>query len=1032
MDLYNFLPKYPNIINKELDPYDGETLNDVIYNKKEFREIKLSEYENIKKGQLMKHQKIISRYLSSYTPYDGILLFHYMGTGKTCSSIGTVEKIMNEKNSPYKKVLILCKGKSIINNWITEIVEKCTDNKYIPDDFDQIKKWNKKILILKKILKKNYEFHTFHSFVKKIQNYNSSILNQMYNNSIIIIDEIHNIKRDNDKYKPIHNFLHSIYNKKVILLSGTPMKDQPEEISSVLNLILPKDKQLPVGKAFINMYLNNNDNIQSIKPEKKKELRQYFTGRISYLKFFVNNVNKKYIGESIGKLKYMKVFVDYMGENQSEIYLKKFEEESRGKGVDDDKEIVKMNWFSGSRQSSLFVFPDKSFGSKGFNKYIKTIKHQSYDLNGKKKVYYTYLFDRSFLNLFSKVKKDDFEGRLEIVKQFSSKYYTIIKSILENKDKKALIFSEFVKGSGLIVLSKLLELFDFTQANGRERSDSPRYMILTHKTITQSQLKRLIYRFNQPDNIYGEKIRIVLGSRIISEGLSLFNIQNVHIMTGHWNYSLTEQTIYRAIRADSHFDLLKQIDNVDVNVFLHVSVPINQKKEVLDNKSIDLRLYEISEKKDISIKNIEHFIKLNAFDCKLNYKRNSQYKDDDSRDCEYTKCDYECESNDIIDGIDDSTYKLYYNYDNIENIKTKVIKLFQNIVSIEFNLLLAYINKDTETNYNQIDLLYTLKLIIDNNIPIYNKYGIVSYLKEYNNTFFIVNDLHQKVNNLFLHYTNNPIRKIDRNFLSMINELYIEYFNNDLLDKLLKLENIDILLENIPYNVQEIILESCILANKLNLTKNKNFVEKVLNKYGNNIVTIKDTIFSTFLYERNGDIRCLNNRNTWNDCDEDVLSTFFEFIETQKNEFKEKPLSGKYDIDDKFLIVDKRDRDAVESDDKRDNPKGRACMNYNRDYLRVILYSLGIKIDIELLSKSKKKDYNNNNENKTNMLSKIKKSLPDSISKSLGITQSDLQKDLGIMKQLFYYSLLTKKNMCKLIEKHFKENDLIDNYVDQK
>ena len=42
MDLYNFLPKYPNIINKELDPYDWETLNDVIYNKKEFREIKLS------------------------------------------------------------------------------------------------------------------------------------------------------------------------------------------------------------------------------------------------------------------------------------------------------------------------------------------------------------------------------------------------------------------------------------------------------------------------------------------------------------------------------------------------------------------------------------------------------------------------------------------------------------------------------------------------------------------------------------------------------------------------------------------------------------------------------------------------------------------------------------------------------------------------------------------------------------------------------------------------------------------------------
>ena len=109
MDLYNFLPKYPNIENNELDPYNGENFNQVIYNKKEFRELKLSKFENIQQGQLLKHQKIISRFISSYTPYDGILLFHYMGTGKTCSAISVAE------NSDKKIMVIL--SASLVNNF---------------------------------------------------------------------------------------------------------------------------------------------------------------------------------------------------------------------------------------------------------------------------------------------------------------------------------------------------------------------------------------------------------------------------------------------------------------------------------------------------------------------------------------------------------------------------------------------------------------------------------------------------------------------------------------------------------------------------------------------------------------------------------------------------------------------------------------------------------------------------------------------------------------------------------------------------
>ena len=100
-DISDFLPKYPSISDEYLNPYPNESFNKSIYHKKEFYEERLDEYESkpSQKGQLMKHQKIISRFLSSHTKYDSLLLYHYMGTGKGCSAIGSMEQIKKENSS---------------------------------------------------------------------------------------------------------------------------------------------------------------------------------------------------------------------------------------------------------------------------------------------------------------------------------------------------------------------------------------------------------------------------------------------------------------------------------------------------------------------------------------------------------------------------------------------------------------------------------------------------------------------------------------------------------------------------------------------------------------------------------------------------------------------------------------------------------------------------------------------------------------------------------------------------------------------
>ena len=281
MEIVDFLPKYPNIDNKDediLNPYEIG-FYESIFKKKEFYEerIKPNEIETVpdEKGVLMKHQKIIARFLSSNTMYDSLLLVHMMGTGKTCSAIGAIEQIKSETNN-FKGVYIFAKGKSILNNFIKELRDKCTSGEYIPEGYIPnistcgSKKNKRNGLTEKEALlrtKKLYEhfYHisiavnkptTFQTFAKHLKRTNDADIVEMYSNHIIVIDEVHNLRIQGDSnsmhiYEQFKRFLHLVKNCKILLLSGTPMKDSPEEIASIMNLILPKENELPIGEKFL-------------------------------------------------------------------------------------------------------------------------------------------------------------------------------------------------------------------------------------------------------------------------------------------------------------------------------------------------------------------------------------------------------------------------------------------------------------------------------------------------------------------------------------------------------------------------------------------------------------------------------------------------------------------------------------------------------------------------------------------------------------------------------------------------------------
>ena len=373
MEIIDFLPKYPNIEDteyKNLNPYENN-FNSVLYHKKEFYENRLEEEEKFpsEKGMLTKYQNTIVRFLSSNTPYDRLLLVHDPGLGKTCSAIGSIEKIKGE-NSNFKGALILAKGDTILDNFKEQLVQKCTRGQYIPEKFEKLSQ-REKVFRIKK-LTSYYSFNTFQIFAKEIEKINDIILKQRYSNLIIVIDEVHNLrlqdkKEDEEKqpievYKQFHRFIHTVENCKILLMSGTPLKDSIEELSSIGNLLVSEEQQFPEGDEFLRQYTTLENNIYKIKDTKIREIKEKLRGKISVLKERPSKVQKKFLGK---RLKYLDVDMLDMSEHQLEGYKDAF-----------NKDIETKSLFENSREASLFVFPDGSYGNTGFKKYIAEIEEK--------------------------------------------------------------------------------------------------------------------------------------------------------------------------------------------------------------------------------------------------------------------------------------------------------------------------------------------------------------------------------------------------------------------------------------------------------------------------------------------------------------------------------------------------------------------------------------------------------------------------------------------------------------------------------
>ena len=1066
LSLKDFLPIYP-----EFDEEVGEILghdyvesgnpNYNIYRKKEFYDYRLDEREFKPKepGQQMKHQTIIARYISSHTPYGGLLLMHEPGTGKTCSSVAAIEQIRSEMGTynSYNGALVLMKGSNLINNYINELVfvctcmkqdkdRKCLDGPYIPSDYneDGITEEQKKRRINAKI-KEFYEFDTFGVFSTRISKMREETMIKKYSNKIIVIDEVHNlrIKDEENHYSIIHNFLHKVKNCKVLLLTGTPMVDRPEEIASVMNLILPIDKQLPVEDEFVKEYLlkSDNKNISVLNKSKTDELKSYIHGYVSYLKAMRSDVLKTYVGDV--KVGNFKLYPLEMSDFQTKYYYPAY--------VRDKESSDKKGVYNDSIQSSLFVFPNGMYGTEGFNNYVQEITKKS-------------IFDDTERSIFklSAALRDDIikdaprvEDRLERLKKYSVIYADCIKKLLDPSDRSNhFIYVKLVKGSGAILFSKLLELFGFRESKGGFNKGL-NYSIITNSTTTDKENLEILKTFNHKSNMDGKFIKVIIGSKVISEGITFKNIQNIHIFTPSWNFSETDQAIARGYRLFSHRDLEDAGIDVNVKIFLNCAFPaLEEEKNNLDN-SIDYQMYSVSNDKDISIKSIEKAIKEASFDCALNKKRNTfPDSSNNSRECNYGSCKYKCDGvrNDVIDNIDNidnieeldvSTYNLYYNEKALNEIINKIKDAFESyeIVSITFDELFEIIKSDGKYTYRM--MIDAIGKIVLNNITINSVFGNRVFFRFDNNMLYLTTNLKNNSNFFDTYYISRFPLQREINLNDNIDEFY--YNSLPTLFQNLKDET-DIIkrrsiLRKFPASVQEFLLESSILSEEKGITGVHNIREFILDEFRPFVERFEEDelIVSTLLYsiDQNEKIRCLDISDIkeeveWKDCSDNDIEKVMERLSQKKMEIHENPY-GYYGIlnksTDKFSIaniVSEKQKVRITKTGKNDTRRvstGRVCTTWDHEELLILIDKIKLTYPDDFKKRYSKKDDDQ-------LKKEFDNKLFAKISKIMDRDKFDsMSRDDKL--RLMYWGIsgkekVNKPDICDAIEKWFKDNDLLE------
>lgn len=512
--------------------------------------------------ELQPQQKLLAQVINPKSPYKGILVFHNIGSGKTCTAI-----TMCEQWKGKKKIVWVCPA-SLIGNTRDELRSPCTGTIYISKkDREQLKRLNPADKEYLRIIRESdkkidryYNIYSYNKFVKLIKT------NKLHlRNALLVIDEVQNMISDGGiYYQYLSQAIDESTGTYTVLLSATPIYDSVTEIPLLLNL-LPIPEKFPTGAKFIKEYTYVKEH-RTYTEHKSHNLDQFKQNIQGFISYFPGAPSYTYPEK---RIHYVRSYMEPFQYKAYQSAQRKEKKKHKGKLVIDGQlGKLSKSFFLGTRLMSNICFPNKKINDAGL---------------------------------------DSLDGvGIENLKKYSTKFYKVFKKI-KQAERSVLVYSNFIL-YGIESFAKILELNGYVNLQDGQKKNKTFAIYSGQESREYKNKIRNI--FNNKDNVYGENIKVMLLSPSAAEGVSFLNISQLHILEPYWNMSKIYQIMGRGVRFCSHKNLTK--DNRVVDIYIYKAVHDSEKM------SIDEYILKIADKKDGIIKEFERAMIEASIDCKLN------------------------------------------------------------------------------------------------------------------------------------------------------------------------------------------------------------------------------------------------------------------------------------------------------------------------------------------------------------------------------------------------------------------------------
>lgn len=242
----------------------SQTEEDSNYNKKEYEIVNFSNT-----------QSFVQNFLTPDSPYKGLFLYHSVGSGKTCSAIASATKSFDENGYTILWVTRHTLKEDIWKNMFEKICNMkiramIQNGKKLP------KTRSERMALLGKNWLQPISYKQFTNLIKGKNKFYKQMVERNgkedpFKKTLIIIDEIHKVYSDtlSRLEKPNPEVLQGMIQKsysvskkdslKLLLMSATPITEDPMSAIKILNLLLEGDDRFPEDfEEFKSLYCNEN------------------------------------------------------------------------------------------------------------------------------------------------------------------------------------------------------------------------------------------------------------------------------------------------------------------------------------------------------------------------------------------------------------------------------------------------------------------------------------------------------------------------------------------------------------------------------------------------------------------------------------------------------------------------------------------------------------------------------------------------------------------------------------------------------